>query len=180
MPSRGSLEARLAKERGFPLFAILRLSVLAEGASMTAAPRFRIIVTSLVALCAESSAVAATKVACVGDSITAGSGTSGPAAAYPSVLGTKLGAPYQVGNFGVSGATLLTGGDNPYVRSSPYPSSGAFLPDVVVIMLGTNDSKPQNWSQKAAFDGDYPCTGPMLTAFRRRIWRTASCPRCAP
>jgi len=97
---------------------------------------------------------AAIKLACVGDSITAGSGASGPAKTYPAVLGARLGATYQVGNFGFSGATMLANGDIPYVRSPPYPSSAVFLPNIVVIMLGTNDSKPQNWSQKAAFDGD--------------------------
>lgn len=30
-----------------------------------------------------------------------------------------------------------------------------FQPDVVVIKLGTNDSKPQNWAHKADFVKDY-------------------------
>jgi hypothetical protein len=36
-----------------------------------------------------------------------------------------------------------------------YGASGTFAPDVVLIMLGTNDSKAANWSKSAAFDGDY-------------------------
>ncbi len=30
-----------------------------------------------------------------------------------------------------------------------------FEPDVVIVMLGTNDTKPQNWKFKDEFIGDY-------------------------
>ena len=35
-------------------------------------------------------------------------------------------------------------------------------PDIVIIKLGTNDSKPQNWKFKDEFEGDY---GKLITAF---------------
>jgi lysophospholipase L1-like esterase len=66
-----------------------------------------------------------------------------------------LGDAYQVKNFGVSGRTLLKKGDFPYWNEPEYEEVKAFRPDVVVIKLGTNDSKPQNWQYKADFVQDY-------------------------
>jgi acyl-CoA thioesterase I len=95
-------------------------------------------------------------VACVGDSITQGSGTSSAAAAYPSVLGTLLGAGWEVENDGRSGTTLMTSGDFPYRNTVQFTASTAWTTSGadVVIQLGTNDSKPANWSDKATFLGD--------------------------
>ncbi len=96
-----------------------------------------------------------TRIACIGDSITAGAGLNNPGeAAYPAVLGKLLGPAYDVRNFGVSGATLMKDGDHPYWNTPAYPDSFEFLPHVVVIALGTNDSKPQNWRFRAAFERD--------------------------
>jgi acyl-CoA thioesterase I len=94
------------------------------------------------------------KVACVGDSITAGSG-AGPKEAYPTVLGNLLGEKYEVGNFGRSAATLLKKGDSPYWKTEQYPKSDAFAPHIVVIMLGTNDTKKQNLPHIDEFAADY-------------------------
>jgi lysophospholipase L1-like esterase len=102
-----------------------------------------------------SRASGAIKVACVGDSITVGARSSTPAKTYPAQLGALLGAAYQVDNFGVGGTTLLRSGDSPYVNTANYVASGTFGPDVVLIMLGTNDTKQGNWDKMAAFDGDY-------------------------
>lgn len=97
-----------------------------------------------------------TKVACVGDSITFGSHVTGrDKNSYPAVLQTLLGEKYQVSNFGVSGATLLKKGDKPYWTQPEFAKSNDFAPDIVVIMLGTNDSKPKNWVNKADFAADY-------------------------
>ena len=96
------------------------------------------------------------KVACVGDSITAGVGSSAPQNDYPSLLGDLLGPGYNVVNFGESGATLLKNGDSPYQQRGGYGRSAAFAPNVVIILLGTNDSKPQNWgAHKGEFAADY-------------------------
>ncbi|MEY4272633.1 MAG: hypothetical protein RL250_1499 [Verrucomicrobiota bacterium] len=95
------------------------------------------------------------KVACVGDSITQGSGTKGKGMAYPDQLQALLGDKYKVGNFGVSGRTLLKKGDFPYWKEKRYQDALGFAPNVVVIMLGTNDTKPQNWKHEAEFDADY-------------------------
>ena len=99
---------------------------------------------------------AVVKVACVGDSITAGAGASSAATAYPAQLANLLGGGYTVGNFGHSGTTLLKNGDFPYWSVAEFASSDLFAPDIVVIMLGTNDSKPQNWGGfSAQFPADY-------------------------
>ncbi len=85
------------------------------------------------------------KVACVGDSITQGAGTGGHP--YPEQLQRLLGAGWTVRNFGVSGATLMQSGNLPYRQQDAFRAALAFNPDVVVILLGTNDTKPQNWKK---------------------------------
>ena len=94
------------------------------------------------------------KVACVGDSITQGVGAQN-GKSYPAQLQALLGEGYKVGNFGVSGRTLLAKGDFPYRKEKKYEAALAMEPDIVVIMLGTNDTKPQNWKFEAEFDADY-------------------------
>ena len=91
------------------------------------------------------------KVACVGDSITAGAGVKNPANRYPAKLGVLLGDGFDVQNFGVSGTTLLDDGDIPYKKKDAYKKALAFVPDIVVIKLGTNDSKPQNMKKIEGF-----------------------------
>jgi acyl-CoA thioesterase I len=95
------------------------------------------------------------RVACVGDSITFGAGIESPETnAYPAVLGRLLGDGFDVRNFGVSGATLQKKGDLPYWGCPEFEDVTRFDPQVVVIMLGSNDSKLQNWHEKEAFIGD--------------------------
>lgn len=85
------------------------------------------------------------KVACVGDSITYGSGsTDRNKTAYPAQLQSLLGESYDVRNFGLGGTTLMNATDKPYTKQTQYTDSLAFEPDIVIIMLGTNDSKPKN------------------------------------
>jgi lysophospholipase L1-like esterase len=57
-----------------------------------------------------------------------------------------LGSGYTVGNFGLSGATLLKQSDFTYWSSSQHTNSLAYNPNIVVIMLGTNDTKSWNWN----------------------------------
>jgi lysophospholipase L1-like esterase len=107
------------------------------------------LLVTLVSFVSGLSAIAAepVRIACVGDSITAGYGLDHPGHdAWPAVLGRLLGPDYVMGNFGVSGATLLKAGDKPYWREPALAQADAFAPGIVVIKLGTNDSKPHNWS----------------------------------
>jgi len=59
------------------------------------------------------------KIACVGDSITQGAGAKS-GQSYPAQLQALLGDGYKVGNFGVSGRTLLKKGDFPYWKEKKY------------------------------------------------------------
>jgi acyl-CoA thioesterase I len=96
------------------------------------------------------------ELACVGDSITEGVGTSRHrATSWPAVLGKMLGEKWKVGNYGSSGRTLLNHGDFPYQTKGALKAALKFEPDVVIIMLGTNDTKAQNWKFKEEFIGDY-------------------------
>jgi len=94
------------------------------------------------------------KVACVGDSITQGVGAKS-GQSYPAQLQALLGEGYKVGNYGVSGRTLLKKGDFPYWKEHKYQAALAMEPAIVIIMLGTNDTKPQNWQHEAEFVDDY-------------------------
>lgn len=96
------------------------------------------------------------KVACVGDSITAGVGTADRATqSYPAQLEAMLGDGYAVKNFGVSGATLLKKGNKPYWNLKQFQAAQDYQPNIVIIKLGTNDSKPRNWQHSAEFVSDY-------------------------
>jgi acyl-CoA thioesterase-1 len=94
------------------------------------------------------------RVACIGDSITEGAGIE-DGKRYPQQLFTLLGAAYDVKNFGVSGRTLLKKGDYPYWNEKAYKDALTWNPQVVIIKLGTNDTKPQNWKYSAEFESDY-------------------------
>lgn len=96
---------------------------------------------------------APTHVACVGDSIAAGNGSSSSAKSYPGQLQTMFGSSVQVNNFGHSGATMLSVGDLPYIKQTEYTAATTFVSNAganavvdVIIMLGTNDSKSYNWT----------------------------------
>lgn len=113
------------------------------------------------------------RVACVGNSITYGHGIEDRANdSYPARLDAMLSERWEVRNFGVSGATMLKRGNKPYWEESAYQDALAFEPHIVVIKLGTNDTKPQNWVYSVDFDDDLLA---MIGQFRElpsapRIW----------
>ena len=99
---------------------------------------------------APQSAVALTeavRVACVGDSITQGFGGH----SYVEVLAAEEGEAVY-GNFGVCGTTALASGAPSYADTQAYTESLAWGADVVVLMLGTNDTA--YWQGAAAFEAD--------------------------
>lgn len=98
----------------------------------------------------------AVKVACVGNSITYGFGLDNrEQQSYPAVLQSLLGNSYTVGNFGTNGCTMLRNGNKPYWTDPNFKAATDFNPDIVIIMLGTNDAKPFNWVFKDQFMADY-------------------------
>jgi len=117
------------------------------------------------------------RIACVGDSITQGAG-AGEGKAYPSQLQELLGEKWKVGNFGVSGRTLLRKGDSSYWNERALQNAQDFKPDVVIIMLGTNDTKPQNWAHKDEFFADYKDLVKTFQALesKPRIYVCRPCP----
>lgn len=105
------------------------------------------------------------KVACVGNSITFGAGIRNrDKDSYPAVLGQMLGDDYEVRNFGYSARTMLNKGDNPYMKEQMFRDVLGYLPDIIVVKLGTNDSKPHNWKYGKEFGRDMET---MLAAFRK-------------
>lgn len=96
------------------------------------------------------------KVACIGNSITYGAGVGNiPLNSYPAQLQRLLGVQWEVRNFGVSGRTMLRKGDYPYWKEEAFVQAKDYQPDIVIIKLGTNDSKPHNWVYGNEFYADY-------------------------
>lgn len=113
---------------------------------------------SLLLLTLWSVAFAQTKVriACVGNSITFGSLVENREKnSYPAQLQNMLGKGYEVKNFGVSGRTLLRKGNLPYWKEKAFAEALAYRPDIVTILLGTNDSKAVNRPHLNEFESDY-------------------------
>ncbi|MGI6269931.1 MAG: GDSL-type esterase/lipase family protein [Candidatus Howiella sp.] len=104
------------------------------------------------------------KVACVGDSITNGGGTGNSSLySYPAVLQRLLGEEsYEVRNFGVGGTCMLKNGTYPYWTTDSYAQSKAWDADIVILMLGTNDSAAIA-SNREAFAEQY---GEMIEIYR--------------
>jgi lysophospholipase L1-like esterase len=123
-------------------------------------------------LCAAVAALSAARadepvrLACVGDSITAGYGLSNAAQdSYPAQLGRLLGSGWEVRNFGVSGATLMHAGDMPYDKQWALAPALEWKADVVVIALGTNDTK--DWNIGAHADDFLPSYRALIDRFRK-------------
>ena len=113
----------------------------------------------------------AVRVACIGNSITDGHGIDlAPVNGYPAQLQKLLGDGYWVKNFGVSARTMLNKGDYPYMNEMAWRDALAFKPDVVIIKLGTNDSKPENWQYGAEFRQDLE---QIITTLRPDLAETA-------
>ena len=91
----------------------------------------------------------AIRVACVGDSLT-------QSTEYPYDLRVMLGtANYTVRNFGVGSTTVLRNTETPYMNTSAFQNALEFQPNIVIIMLGTNDAQPNLKGENASFVGDY-------------------------
>ncbi len=113
------------------------------------------------------------RVACLGDSITFGAGAGSPEQdAYPTQLAALLGEDFAVRNFGVGGATLLFKGDRPYRRQPQFQAALDFDPDIVLLLLGANDTcgaPRNNWTQSASFTSDARLLIQSLGRPRRRV-----------
>jgi acyl-CoA thioesterase I len=97
---------------------------------------------------AQNSKINAIRVACVGDSITAGT-------EYPVDLWQLLGPNYIVGNFGIGGATVVLGTGSSWINETGFVVAKQFQPEIVVITLGTNDANSNYNETSAGFNADY-------------------------
>ena len=125
-------------------------------------------ITSLLTVCLAGTANAETpitkiKVACVGDSITFGSGIADrDKFSYPAQLQKLLGDNFEVKNFGLSGRTMISKSPSAWTKTQQYKDALAYQPDVVLIKLGTNDSKRSEYKQRQNFDHDYSGSARLL------------------
>jgi len=95
---------------------------------------------------APSSAI---RVACVGDSLT-------QSTEYPYDLWMLLGtSEYTVRNYGAGATTVTLDSETPYMNTNVFQSALDFQPDIVIIMLGTNDAQPSLHKFNSSFVGDY-------------------------
>lgn len=95
------------------------------------------------------------KVACIGDSITWGfTLLNRRSTSYPAILRQLLGPEYEVKNCGYNDASARFDADTPYVSKKAYTRSLEWNPDIVLLMLGTNDTKRCNWDPEV-FRKDY-------------------------
>ena len=91
----------------------------------------------------------AIKIAAVGDSLTYGYGLENRQQdAYPSILLELLGSNYQVANYGMSGRSLLSTSDYPYLNEKNAQQSLESDADIVIIMIGSNDSRAAYWNKE--------------------------------
>lgn len=96
------------------------------------------------------------KVACIGDSTTYGYGIKNwKNNNYPALLQKELGDDYCVVNFGMNGSTVQSFGDQPYIENEIFNESVEFDADIIIFMLGTNDSKKENFRSAGDFKKEY-------------------------
>ena len=97
---------------------------------------------------AKSKASIPIRVACVGDSLTWWT-------QYPNNLWMLLGSNYTVNNFGVGGATIASDSGKPYINELMFQNAKEFEPNIVIVMLGTNDANPALKFNISSFVSNY-------------------------
>lgn len=103
------------------------------------------------------------RIACVGDSITEGYGLAVQSkTGYPVMLDSILGPKYDVLNSGRSATTLQRKGDFSYWICKEFSNVFVYKPNIIIIKLGTNDTKPQNWHADK-YEQDYQA---MIDTFK--------------
>ncbi len=95
------------------------------------------------------------RIACIGDSITEGMGLKCQSqTSYPYKLNQMLGNDYIVQNCGRSATTLQKQGDYSYWTVCDFMNALQLQPNIVIVALGTNDTKSHNWNRDR-FKMDY-------------------------
>lgn len=95
------------------------------------------------------------RIACVGNSITYGYLTASVEETYPYKLQEMLGKNFEVRNFGVPGAAVQFDKFITYLKTEAYSNLKLFKPEIIILKLGTNDSRPDEWTNEDFFYADY-------------------------
>ena len=109
------------------------------------------------------------RIACVGDSLTAGHYWANES--YPSYLSTMVDEKYQVENFGVNGISITGYGgswNDPemrYIKQDVYQRSVDYEPDIIAMMLGTNDATGWANAEESFLDEYYTLIDSYLELF---------------
>jgi lysophospholipase L1-like esterase len=74
---------------------------------------------------------------------------------YPLEVWTQLGSDYTGHNFGAGSTTVSLDSETPYMNTSAFQNALEFQPDIVIIMLGTNDAQPSLHRYNTSFVNDY-------------------------
>jgi acyl-CoA thioesterase I len=126
---------------------------------------------ALVLLTWSAGSAMAARIACVGDSITWGWALTNRAQqSYPAILQGLVGPQHIVKNFGTNGCTVLKEGDKPYWKAADFTASTEFKPDLVVIMLGSNDARPKTWRHVSDFLTNYVSLVEHYRALGARVY----------
>lgn len=105
------------------------------------------------------------RIVCVGNSITAGFGSTSEETAWPALANKLLGNQYAVSNCAVSGTTMFKRSNAPYWATDRFAKAKSLHPQILILSLGTNDADPWRWkSLKNEFRSDYLA---MVEAFRQ-------------
>ena len=112
----------------------------------------------------QSNLIAQTRVVCIGNSQTAGTGTTNPGTkAWPAQLRTMLGSDYTLLNCGVSGSVITKTGNFPFWNKAQYTQARNFDPQILIISIGTDDASTANLPFIGNFATDYVA---LIDSFR--------------
>lgn len=99
--------------------------------------------------------VAPARISCVGDSITFGFGLENrEQECWVSLLPALLADGCQTSNYGLSGSCVLSDGFMPWLESPQAREFWAVEEDLVIVMLGTNDTADAAWDV-GHFESEY-------------------------
>ena len=112
----------------------------------------------------QSNLIAQTRIVCIGNSQTAGTGTTNPATkAWPAQLRTMLGSGYSLLNCGISGSVITKNGTSSFWNKTQYTTARNFDPQILIISFGTDDASTANLPFISDFATDYVA---MIDSFR--------------
>ena len=117
------------------------------------------------------------KIACIGDGLTHGSSSSNVNEhCYPIYLQNLLGFEYYVANYGTPNKKMTdydikSKKETEENVTTEYERSISFVPDVIILMLGTNDANPSNskWNEKEYKELYEKSAERLVTAYRRAL-----------